>query len=71
MKIWDKEFYGLMDQFETDLKITPYRCRLDRVTKEQRRKLPIGEYYNDGETNKLFNMYMAGYLYRKSMENLE
>lgn len=71
MKAWDKEFYDLMNQFEKDMKNTPYRCKIERVTQEQRKKLPAGEYYNDGETNKLFNVYMMGYTYRKCLENLE
>lgn len=71
MKAWDKEFYELMNQFEKFMKTTPYRCKIERVTQEQREKLPADEYYDDGETNKLFNVYMAGYTYRKCLENLE
>lgn len=71
MKAWDNEFDKLMNQFEKDMKTTPYRCKIERVTQEQREKLPPGEYYNDGETNKLFNVYMLGYSYRKCLENLE
>lgn len=69
MKLWDKEFYELMNQFEKDLQILPYTPSVERVIIKPGEKAPVGEYYNNGETNKLFTMYMAGYLFAKQLSN--
>ena len=62
-----KEFHYLRTQFEKDIKVIMYIGRLDREEKDMYSK---GYFYQDGEVNKLFKVYMMGYQSHKCISNL-
>ncbi len=64
MKKGDKEFYELQAQFERDVSNITYGHRYDRETGKN---LPRGIFYQDGAINQLFQAYMMGYEYAKSL----
>lgn len=61
-----KEFHELIDQFEKDFIASDMyvsaRNPLQRASKESK------YIYDNGEVNKIFNAYIMGYSYRKSIE---
>jgi hypothetical protein len=61
MEAFSKEFCETQAMFE---KIAKGR-RFDKPTQEERKRIPADEWYNDGETNKLFKMFLHGYEYGK------
>lgn len=62
-----QEFDDLMKQFELDAK-KYFRGRFDRVKKGDIAKQPaIHSFYEDGEINNLFRLYMMGYAYAKCL----
>jgi len=66
MKAYSKEFDEAIEFFERC--VTKSQCgnyRFDRPTKEERERLPAGEWYNHGETNKAFNVFLHGIEYGK------
>lgn len=66
MKTGDKEFHELREQFEKNMNEITYGHRLDRDTAGIK-----GVWYDDGYVNTIFNAYMYGYEYAKSMARLE
>ena len=50
-----QEFYDLQDNFDKNYK----HLRLDKENKEYNQ---YGRFYQSGETNKLFEVYMSGYM---------
>lgn len=59
------ELYKVMERFENVYK---GQTRLDREKDKEIWK--IGSFYENGETNKLFNAFLNGYMYNKSISNL-
>jgi len=53
-----KQFYEIMEGFEKFVKSSSYvsRVRLDRAE-----SAPIGIFYDDGNANSMFHVYMAAY----------
>lgn len=66
MKVGDKEFYELMEQFEKNMKDLTYGHEVIRDKTDIK-----GVWYEDGHVNTLFNTYMHGYEYAKSIARLE
>jgi len=69
MKRNDKEFYELVEQFVRDLKRLPTRHKsAEKVGKSD----PLAKHYvfQNGNVNELFDAYMAGYEYAKSLNRL-
>lgn len=64
MKAYSKEFCEAQAMFERIAK----GMRFDKPTSEERERLPVGEWYNDGEVNKLFKMFLHGIEYGKNHE---
>lgn len=58
MRLFGKEHYDLMAQFESDCKDL---CT--RFEKEDQSLWPKGHIYQHGETNNLFLVYRRGYAY--------
>lgn len=58
MKLFAKEHYELIAEFEKDIKTKAFRVRFDKEPQELWLKSRI---YQDGETNKLFIAYRLGY----------
>lgn len=54
MKVFDKEFYDLVSEFERI-----FNCK--NAKKEPREFLKYGAFYCDGERNKLFWAFYNGY----------
>ena len=65
MKAGDKEFYDLREQFEKNMKEITYGHSLERDTSGIK-----GVWYADGYVNTLFNTYMYGYEYAKSIARM-
>lgn len=64
MKAYSKEFYEAIEFFERCVTKSEYgNFRLDKPTQEERDKLPKGEWYNHGETNKAFRLFLSGIEY--------
>jgi len=63
MQLGSKEFYDIQSQFEKDLNRAAFARIHDfsKPTREQLQNLPKGEFYNNGEVNKAFKIYLAGY----------
>lgn len=66
MKTGDKEFYELMNQFERNMKELTYGHEVIRDNAGIK-----GVWYTDGYVNTMFNTYMYGYEYAKSVARLE
>lgn len=61
MKAYSKEFYEAMDFFERCVTKAEYgNFRFDKPTAEERSRIPAGEWYNHGETNKAFRLFLQG-----------
>ncbi len=61
MKAYSKEFYEAIEYFERCVTISEYGTfRFDKPTIEERKKIPVGEWYNHGETNKAFRLFLQG-----------
>lgn len=61
LKVWSKEFFELMENFERAIKKSTYfRGKLIRIKKED--QLVVGDFY-EGEANEYFMVYMLGYSY--------
>lgn len=60
MTLGSAEHYAMMKAFEAYAKQAPgiVSCRFDKEAKEQ---WSLGNIYQDGHTNNLFNLYAAGY----------
>lgn len=74
MKTFDKEFIEMQDQFEKNLKTYPgfyVSGTIERVKPDLEGKVPGGQFYTNGEINKLFTAYMLGYSHRALIANLE
>ena len=56
MKAYSKEFYEAQSMFEK----VAYGHRLDKPSRDQRERLPAGQWYDSGETNNLFAMFLHG-----------
>ena len=54
--LYSKEWYEIMELFEKNCN---GRFRFDRETKEMWK---IGAYYENGECNEWFKIYLAGYM---------
>lgn len=55
-----KEFYEMQSQFEKSLKQSSlYVTDFSKPSKDE--KNPNHVFYNNGETNKMFHVYMMGY----------
>lgn len=66
IKKGSKEFHEAMDAFEMHLKgSSVYASDLSRVDRNDD-KTPAGYFYNNGVTNNLFLMFMAGYVSAKA-----
>ena len=63
MKRGTVEFYAIQAQFEKNLKLAGFASLYDfsKPCSEELEKLPKSEFYNNGETNKAFRIYMLGY----------
>ena len=68
MDAGSKDFYDAMKMFETSVKSMDNFC-FDKPTFEQKQSLPPGEWYNHGETNKAFHVFLAGVEYGRLLEN--
>ena len=65
IKKGSKEFYEVMDSFEMHLKSSQiYATDLSRVARGD--NCPSGYFYNNGNTNNMFLMFMAGYVSAKA-----
>lgn len=65
-----KEFHDLMNQFEKDLRNVTYGHKVDRVSEEDKNKVPASVFYNDGHVNEMFHIYMRGYNVGKISERM-
>ena len=59
-----KEFHELQQQFERDAKKL-FSLRLDREKDKEWHKR--GMFYENGDTNKFFQLYIAGFSYASSV----
>lgn len=62
-----KEFYELMEVFEKISKGLFYGHRVER---ENIKEVPAGQFYTDGHVNEMFQAFLHGYQYHKSISNL-
>jgi len=61
MKAHSKEFDEAMEFFERCVsRSTVGNYRFDKPTVEERKGLPAGEWYNHGETNRAFHVFLHG-----------
>lgn len=65
LKFGSKEFYEVLEQFERDAKHLFYGKRLDR--EKDKSSWERGFIYENGETNELFKLFIAGYSYGKNV----
>lgn len=66
IKKGSKEFYEVMDAFEMHLKQSAiYVTDMSRVSRDDEHN-PTGYFYNNGNVNNLFLMFMSGYVSAKS-----
>lgn len=73
MRYGDAEFHALMERFESDARKVPGVMLRDltRVPRDEYgTKVPTGVFYQNGETNQAFVMYMAGYQFGRTEERL-
>ncbi|MEW8119880.1 MAG: hypothetical protein AB2792_22185 [Candidatus Thiodiazotropha sp.] len=73
MKRGSKEFYELLDSFESCARNISgtYIYDFERYKPEPGEKCMDGQYYNNGTTNAAFNVYMAGYQHAKCKARVE
>lgn len=62
MKLLDREFCEIMDQFEKDIKI--YGHKIEREDTETIKRCKV--YYKDGFVNDMFKAYILGYSNHKN-----
>jgi hypothetical protein len=62
-----KEFYELMEIFE---KISKDLFYGHKVARENIKEVPAGHFYTDGYVNDMFQAFLHGYQYHKSISNL-
>lgn len=63
MTLGSQEHINIMAQFERDIRhCSAYSLRFDR---EDKRLWPKGHFYQDGNTNHLFQAYKLGYSYAR------
>ena len=62
---YTKEMYDLMDFFERSAKKLTYGLNFDKEDKQMWTK---AAYYQSGEVNNLFRIYMMGYTFGKSTQ---
>jgi len=68
MKAYSKEFYEAIEFFERCVTKSEYgNYRFDKPTREARERLPSGEWYNHGETNRAFHLFIHGIEYGKKI----
>jgi hypothetical protein len=61
LKAYSKEFYEAIEFFERCVaKSEPGSFRFDKPSVEERSRIPAGEWYNHGETNKAFRLFLHG-----------
>lgn len=61
MKAYSKEFDEAMEFFERCVsRNTAGNYRFDKPTLEERKSIPAGEWYNHGETNRSFHVFLHG-----------
>ena len=61
MIAYSKEFDEAMAFFERCVTKSTYGSyRFDKPTREQRERIPSGEWYNHGETNRAFHLFLSG-----------
>lgn len=67
IKRGSKEFYEVVKSFEMSLKAAPIYVGSDlsKVTKEEMETTPAHYFYNNGNINNLFWMFMSGYVAAK------
>lgn len=67
IKRGSKEFYDVVQSFENSLKTAPIYTGSDlsKVTKEEMESTPAHYFYNNGNVNNLFWMFMSGYVAAK------
>jgi len=69
MRVGSKDFYDAMDAFENSCaNYLAGNFRFEKPTIEERRSLPPGEWYNHGETNRVFRAFLSGVEYGKTIE---
>lgn len=68
MKAYSKEFYEVQEGFERTVKSgqTNFMYRLERSPRTEKHS-----FYQNGETDKAFQMFMQGYEYAMSCVRLE
>lgn len=67
MRAYSKEFEEAMEFFERCVSRKVYgNYRFDRPTKLEREHLPEGEWYNHGETNRAFHLFLHGVMFGKT-----
>jgi hypothetical protein len=72
LKAYSKEFYEAQEFFERCVARSCYRSlRFDKPKKEDRGRLPNGEWYDHGETNALFNVFLHGVEFGSRVAALE
>tara|TARA_R110000822_G_scaffold155544_1_gene295336 strand:+ start:3210 stop:3422 length:213 start_codon:yes stop_codon:yes gene_type:complete len=69
MKVGDKEFSEMRNQFEKDFSVAPHYNDIRRIGKDE--KVPKSVFYQDGLTNALFHAYMMGYENSKCLHRLD
>ena len=69
MKAYSKGFVEAMEFFERCVTKSTYgNYRFDKPTREERERLPAGEWYNHGETNKAFHLFLHGVEFGRNQE---
>lgn len=69
MRVGNKEFHEMRNQFEKDVEKNLYGCRLDRDKRGG--KTPSSVFYQDGATNQMFQAYMMGYENAKCLVRMD
>ena len=68
MKAYDMEFTQAQIMFEKIMKQdNHFNSRVDRISTIDREKVPKDIWYNNGETNKLFHMFLQGLEYGRCL----
>ena len=71
MKAYSKEFYEAVDFFERCVSKNEYgNYRFDKPAMEDQKRLLAGEWYNHGETNRAFRLFLNGVEFGKMDERM-
>lgn len=72
MKTGSKEFYEVMESFESNARTIDgaYIYDLERCERPPGESFIAGWYYNNGNTNAAFNAYLRGYQHAKCLARL-